>query len=446
MTMYPNSASNIYSVSSLTTQIGQLLQMSYQDVWIEGEVSSAHAAQSGHTYFTLKEDTNAINCVLFKNKKYLASCLPTQGERLLIRGKVALYAGRSEVQIVCAYIEAAGEGALRRAFEALKSQLKDEGLFDAKAKQSMPAAPRYIALITSSQGAVIHDIRTTLKKRYPLACLRVYSANVQGNQAKVQILARLSDAIEDQPDVIILARGGGSLDDLQVFNEESLARALFECPIPTISAIGHETDIVITDFVADMRAPTPTAAITLLTPDIAELQVSIEQLGARMMKQYQVTLNARQQSLDKISMGLKHPAMSFALYASHLAQWRLKLRTLSKSQLQVKQISLDYLGARLLNASPNAYLDNKSYKVHALQSGLVRQVEQNLQANMSALSRLVARFEALSPLATLQRGYAIIQDNKGNLVRGVDEIQADDVINAQMYQGKLKAKVIEVGS
>ncbi len=432
---------NIYSVESLNAQLKKLLEMSYTDVWVEGEVGSIASPPSGHTYFTLKDNSSVLKCVLFKHKKYLASCLPIEGERILIRGRVSMYTGRGEVQLICSYIEAAGEGELRRQFEALKTSLKAEGLFDEERKQTLPKYPKIIALITSLEGAVLHDMITTFARRYPLVKLRIYPTNVQGKIAKDTLLQALKLATIDAPDSIILARGGGSIEDLQVFNDEALARAIFVCPIPIISAIGHETDFVISDFVADMRAPTPTAAVTLCTPDIFELHEKLLQFDSKLDQLASNQIASKQQQLDITHQRLKHPNDWLLWQNNALQSWRLKLYLAQQSTLKSHQQSLEKFKSKLLFISPQNQLSNKHYVYQATSARLHNGVTQSINEAKIELGRLTAKLQALSPRQTLSRGYSILQKQDGLVVKNAAQTSEHEVLKATLSKGKLDVEV-----
>lgn len=415
--------------------------MSYADIWVEGEVSTLTTPASGHNYFTLKDRNSVLKCVLFKNKKYLSAVLPVIGERILIRGRVSVYTARGDVQLICSYIEAAGEGQLRRQFEILKKQLSAEGLFDEQHKLALPVSPRVIALITSASGAVLHDVISTLRRRYPFVMLHVYPASVQGEQAKKEILEALHYVISDAPDVLILARGGGSLEDLQVFNDEEIARALSACPIPTISAIGHETDFVITDFIADKRAPTPTGAATLATPDIQESKSILAQHHTRLNAFIRQALDTRQQQLDFTMQGLKHPKDRLALQSAKLHQLLLRLENAHQYNLRRKQQSLALLLPRLQNRSPVSQLHEKSYRLPALQQKLDHAISDTLSKNKAILTQCSTKLHALGPLSTLGRGYAILQNRQGKIIKHAQQIEPGECFTARLHKGNLSAVV-----
>lgn len=439
--MNPSPQANVYSVDALTAEIKKLLEMSYADVWVEGEVSSLASPPSGHLYFTLKDQSSILKCVLFKNKKYLSASLPVEGERVLIRGRVSVYTARGDVQLICSYIEAAGEGQLRRQFDELKARLKAEGLFDDSRKQPLPKRPRNIALITSSHGAVLHDIISTLKRRYPLVRLKVYPASVQGEKARSDIIEALELAIDAAPDVIILARGGGSLEDLQAFNDEAVARAVAASPTPIISAIGHETDFVITDFVADVRAPTPTAAATLITPDIEELYAALTQFQSLLNKQIQNNLNTRQQRLDYATQGLKHPRDRLLMQAGVLQRLELQLSAAYQKILESRRRNLENLQIGLQSCSPENRLNTQRYALDKLSGRMNQAISVKLKNEQALLGRYNASLQAFNPMKTLARGFSILQNERGELIRSSDEVKTGEAIHARLHQGELDLEV-----
>lgn len=432
---------NIYSVNSLNTEIKSLLEMSYVDIWVEGEVSSVSTPASGHCYFTLKENNTILKCVLFKNKKYLAATLPTAGHNILVRGRVSMYVARGDVQLICSYIEAAGEGELRRQFEALKNKLKSEGLFDHEKKQPIPDVCKNIALITSPQGAVLHDIISTLKKRYPLTKLNVFPASVQGNQSKKEILSALNLAISYSPDVIIVARGGGSLEDLHTFNDEEIARALFACPIPTISAVGHETDFTIADFIADYRAPTPTAAAISVVPDIAEIKNNVTQTLQSILRVFKQTLNNHQQSLDISKQGLKHPANILKTQHNQLQQWVLKLRNIQTNRFNNHQQKLSGLKFALEAKAPHVNLINNAHALSALKGRLDNSMQYKVAQLTDKVSQSKLQLGLLNPLNTLARGYSILKTDNGDVLSSAKGVKSGDKLFAQLKEGKLTSTV-----
>ena len=441
MPMNIRSNPKIYSVASFTLELKKLLEISYADVWIEGEVGSLATPPSGHTYFTLKDKSNLLKCVLFKQKKYLASSLPVEGERVLIRGRISMYTGRGEVQLICSYVEAAGEGQLRRQFEALKTSLQAEGLFDETKKQTLPKYPKTIALITSLEGAVLHDMVTTFARRYPPVKLKIYPASVQGETAKDTLLQALKLATNDAPDSIILARGGGSIEDLQVFNEEALARAIFACPIPIISAVGHETDFVISDFVADIRAPTPTAAVTLCTPDIVEVKEKLLQFGSTLNQLASRLIASKQQQLDIAFQSLKHPNDWLLWQNNKLQRWSLKLKIAQQNTFNRYQQGLEKVKSELLVLSPQNRLYEMQYACQAAQTRLHQGFNLSIHKAQTQLGQLTAKLHALSPRQTLSRGYSILQKQDGQVVKNTEQTTEHEILKATLSQGTLDVEV-----
>jgi len=439
--MLPGRQTNVYSVDTLTTEIKKLLEMSYADVWVEGEVSSLASPPSGHLYFTLKDTSSILKCVLFKNKKYLSASLPVEGERVLIRGRVSVYTARGDVQLICSYIEAAGEGQLRRQFDELKARLLAEGLFDKERKLALPERPRDIALITSSHGAVLHDIISTLSRRYPLVHLKLYPATVQGDKAVSDVIEALNQAISEAPEIIIIARGGGSLEDLQAFNDESVARAIFSCPIPVVSAIGHETDFSIADFVADLRAPTPTAAATLITPDIRETYSALTQFQSVLNSQIRYKLNTGQQHLDFAARGLKHPRDRLNMRAGELQRLTLKLNAAYLQKLDTRQRSIEHLRTRVQAHSPETRLNTQRYTLDKLVIRLNQHIATKLKSSQASLGQYSATLQAFSPLQTLARGFSILHNEDGEIIRSSHQVKNGESIHARLHEGKLDMKV-----
>ena len=439
--MKPPKQASVYSVDTLTAEIKKLLEMSYMDVWVEGEVSSLASPPSGHLYFTLKDTSSILKCVLFKNKKYLSASLPIEGEKVLIRGRISVYTARGDVQMICSYIEAAGEGELRRRFDELKSRLKAEGLFDESRKRAIPDRPRDIALITSSHGAVLHDIISTLNRRYPLIRLKLYPATVQGEKATTEIINALEQAIHHAPEVIIIARGGGSLEDLQAFNDETVARAVSDCPIPIVSAIGHETDFVITDFVADLRAPTPTAAATLITPDIEEISASLARFQSVLDNRIQIKIDFGQQRLDIAAQGLKHPRDRLALQTAQLQQLRLRLKTAYQKTPETGQRRLEHLGSSLQLLAPNNRLNSQRHTLEKLSDRLIRLIMEQLNKENAKLKQNTTALEAFSPLQTLARGYSILLNQHGEIIRSSGQVKTGEHIHARLHEGEMEVQV-----
>ena len=388
----------IYSVSELNQMVQNLLEDAFLPVWIEGEISNFASPNSGHWYFSLKDANAQVRCALFNGRQRYKDNQPKNGMQILVRAKISLYPVRGEFQLIIDQFEPAGEGALRKAFERLKTQLEAEGLFAAQYKKSLPKFPSVIGVISSETGAALRDICVVLKKRFPVIAVIVYPCLVQGKNAPAQIVQQIQVANQRQEcDVLILARGGGSSEDLWPFNEECVARAIFKSKLPLISAIGHETDFTIADFVADCRAATPSMAAQLASPDSREYQQNLGKTYLRLIKTIEYLLNAYQQTLENLSKRLRHP----------------------KQRLQDSAQRCDELTQRL-NLS----------------------IKNQLQTHQQKLLSLSRTLHAISPLASLARGYAIVTDAQTKkILRNSNEIKFGQEIITKLAKGELLCEV-----
>jgi exodeoxyribonuclease VII large subunit len=388
----------IHSVSELNQMVQNLLEDAFLPVWIEGEISNFASPNSGHWYFSLKDANAQVRCALFNGRQRYKDNQPKNGMQILVRAKISLYPVRGEFQLIIDQFEPAGEGALRKAFERLKTQLAAEGLFAAQYKKSLPKFPSVIGVISSETGAALRDICVVLKKRFPAIAVIVYPCLVQGKNAPAQIVQQIQVANQRQEcDVLILARGGGSLEDLWSFNEECVARAIFKSKLPLISAIGHETDFTIADFVADCRAATPSMAAQLASPDSREYQQHLGKTYLRLIKTIEYLLNAYQQTLENLSKRLRHP----------------------KQRLQDSAQRCDELTQRL-----NLNIKNQ------------------LQTHQQKLLGLSRTLHAISPLASLARGYAIVTDAQTKkILRNSNEIKFGQEIITKLAKGELLCEV-----
>lgn len=388
----------IYSVSELNQMVQNLLEDAFLPIWIEGEISNFACPNSGHWYFSLKDANAQVRCALFNGRQRYKDNQPKNGMQILVRAKISLYPVRGEFQLIIEQFEPAGEGALRKAFEGLKTKLAAEGLFEARHKKSLPKFPSTIGVISSETGAALRDICVVLKKRFPAIAIIVYPCLVQGKNAPRQIIQQIQVANQRQEcDVLILARGGGSLEDLWSFNEECVAKAIFKSKLPLISAIGHETDFTIADFVADCRAATPSMAAQLASPDSNEYQQHLGKTYQRLIKTIGYLLNAHQQTLENLSKRLRHP----------------------KQRLQDSTQRCDELTQRL-----NLSIKNQL---------------QTYQQKLLGLSRTL---HAISPLASLARGYAIVTDAQSKkILRNNKEIKLGQEIITKLAKGELLCEV-----
>ena len=353
----------IYTVRQFNREVRQLLESSYQKVWIEGEISNLAAPSSGHLYFTLKDEEAQIRCALFRNRRLRLRCTVENGLAVHLRGQVSLYEARGEFQLIVDYVEPAGEGILRRKFEELKQKLDREGLFDLSLKQSIRRIPRCIGVITSPTGAAIRDIVSTLERRYPVANVLVYPVAVQGVQAAPQIVQALVQA-NHAPlcDVLILSRGGGSLEDLWAFNEEAVVRAIHASQIPVVAGIGHEVDVTLSDLAADFRAATPTAAAESVSPDRGELAGELTARNRRLKIMIGHVLQQQAQHLDLLASRLRHPADRLHVHRQQLANMSARATFASHATRHEQEITMLGLQRRLDSTSPRLLVEKNQLK------------------------------------------------------------------------------------
>ncbi len=392
----------IFTVRAINTYIRQIFEadLNLQDVWLEGEISNWKQAASGHIYFTLKDSGASIGCVIWRSQAERLLYMPQrEGEAVVAHGRISVYEVAGAYQFYVDNLEPAGQGALYAQFERIKARLDAEGLFDADLKQALPQFPRQIGVVTSPDAAALRDILNVLRRRYPLAEVIISPTQVQGETAPSQIIAALTSIIQQQVDVIILSRGGGSLEDLWAFNDESLARAIAACPIPLVSGIGHEVDFTIADFVADVRAPTPSAAAELVSPDSFELKQTLAY--------YQTNLtDYTQQIMSKVKTNLHH------------LSWTLK------------------------RLSPQAKIDNYRQQIDHLSEQTHRSLQHYLSLKQQRVETLEAQLEALNPYSTLNRGYAIVQKGDQVVARSSD-VTPGDRITIKVSDGEFDATVAE---
>ena len=391
----------IYTVSELNDATKMLLEHHFSSLLLEGEISNFSCPSSGHWYFTLKDESAQIRCAMFRSNNSALSFYPKDGMHVVIRAKASLYIQRGEYQLIASRMEEAGIGALQKRFELLKQKLFKEGLFDNAHKQALPKYPDKIGIITSITGAAIQDVLTVLKRRYPIAEIIIYPTLVQGNQAADNIVKIIQRADKEKIcDVLLLTRGGGSLEDLWCFNEEKVARAIYDCNLPIITGIGHEIDFTIADFVSDIRAPTPSAAAETLVPDKVEV-------------------------------------------LNWLEQKEKQLQHLTQSTLHKKSLKLSQLSHRLQQQHPNTQLKIQQQKLTQYQHQLPALINNLLSHKKNYLSALGKQLHQLSPLSTLDRGYAILFHNE-NTITSAKKIQIGDTLHAKLKDGVVKMNVIDV--
>jgi len=435
---------NVFSVSRLVGAAKNLLESHFGTVAVEGEISNLARPRSGHVYFTLKDDDAQLRCALFRREAQRLNFVPENGMQVLARGRLSIYPARGDFQLYVTDLEEAGLGALQRAFEALKKKLAAEGLFDQAHKKPLPRYPRRIGVVTSATGAALRDILHVLGRRYPAADVLIYPTQVQGSTAAAQIAAALKRAEERRDcDVLILARGGGSLEDLWSFNEEIVARAVYAMTIPVVSGVGHETDFTIADFVADVRAPTPSAAAETVVPDRRELLTQLHQLGRRFEQGWQRGERERRQALDVLSrrLALQHPSRRLQERAQRLDELGSRLAGAPPRQLTELRSRLGALRSELHRHSPQLRLERARSQVERLDERLGRIWKQQDERRRARLANFAGRLQALGPEQTLARGYAIVFAADGSILRDARAAQPGDAVQARLARGRIGARV-----
>ncbi|MFN7553265.1 MAG: exodeoxyribonuclease VII large subunit [Pseudomonadota bacterium] len=433
----------ILTPSALNALARSLVEGAFPLVWVEGELSNVSRPVSGHLYFTLKDAAAQVRAAMFKPRSTYLRFRPTDGQRVLVRCRVSLYETRGEFQLIVDHMEEAGEGALRRQFEALKAQLAAEGLFDADRKRDLPALPRRIGMLTSPTGAAVRDVLTVLRRRMPLVEVEILPVPVQGDTAAAQIRAMLDAAGRaGRHDVLLLTRGGGSLEDLWCFNDEALARAIAACPVPVVSAVGHEVDFTIADFVADLRAPTPSAAAELLVPDAAELTRELIRRSDRASAALERRLRGLAQRTD-----LAHARLSTAQPARRLAVLRGRLEAASARLARAPQERLRaavsrtvLLRARLDGQHPKIRLARAGQSLGTLRQRLLSRIAGGLEPPARRLAGLARALNAVSPLATLARGYAIARGPDGRPLRSPEQAPVGTTLRIDLAEGAITAE------
>ncbi|OOG55897.1 exodeoxyribonuclease VII large subunit [Rhodanobacter sp. B05] len=435
---------HVLTPSSLNRLVRDLLGDALPQVWIEGELSNVAKPASGHLYFTLKDSGAQVRCAMFKMKASLLRFRPADGMQVLLRAKVGLYEPRGEFQLVAEYMEPAGEGALQREFEQLKARLDAEGLFEQTRKRALPRFARRIGVITSATGAAVRDVLSVLARRWPLADVEVLPVPVQGREAPPAIVAMLRKAsASGRYDVLLLTRGGGSLEDLWAFNDEAVARQIHASKVPVVSAVGHEIDFSIADFVADLRAPTPSAAAELLVPDAVAIDRHLQQLQHRLATLQQRQLQAHAQRVDHLLARLQtqRPQARLARDRERLQHLQHRLGAVLREQGQQRHARLERLQARLLARHPRAQLPLLARRLAEQDQRLRRAITHILERRQTALRHAGHALHAVSPLATLERGYAIIFDSQGQVLRSARNVTAGTPLRARLIDGELPLKV-----
>lgn len=436
---------NIITVTQLNRETSQLLAEHFLTVLVEGELSNTAQPASGHLYFTLKDANSQVRCAMFRTQQRRLAFKPENGKQVIVKAQVSLYEPRGDYQLIVEHIEEAGDGALRRAFDALKQKLSDQGLFDVAHKQDLPTLPIAIGVITSPSGAAIRDILTVLQRRFAAIPVIVYPVAVQGENAKHEIARAIALANQDkQCDVIILGRGGGSLEDLWAFNEELVARAIFASKIPIISAVGHETDFTIADFVADLRAATPSAAAEHASPDQQQWRSRFIDLESRLQQQLQRKLNQKQQALDWLSQRLQqqHPGQKLARNTQRLNELEARLKRSMHTRLRYITGIVAAKSAHLWQHNPMTILNSHRQRQDYLSQRLFFATRHKLEQFKQRLLNSSQTLHAVSPLATLGRGYALaVNPSTGEIIRSIEQISIGDMIQTRLGLGLFTSQI-----
>jgi exodeoxyribonuclease VII large subunit len=440
---------SIYSVSSLNQSVAILLEQEFDWIWVEGEVSNLAQPASGHLYFSLKDNSAQVSCAMFKGRNRSLKFQLENGNQVLVRAKVSLYQPRGNYQLIIDRMEEAGDGALRRQFEELKIKLAAEGLFDETNKQEIPELPESICIVTSKTGAAIHDVISVIKRRFPSIAVKLFPVPVQGAEAAaaicnaIKLIGDNTTNGELNCDVILLVRGGGSLEDLWPFNEESVARAIFDCPVPVVSGVGHEVDVTITDYVADIRAATPTAAAETVTPDQSSWLQSFDWYQQRLQQLVKNKVERHQEKIQWIHRRLQqqHPENQIQRCKQRTDELIKRLTHYGHTMLDYRQSLLATNNAKLGAQNPISLLKQNRQSAQFLNVRLQQAALNLVTQKKSLLSNAARTLNVISPLQTLERGYSITFNDKGVPILSVKQIKPDDTIETRLHNGRIISQV-----
>ncbi|POU03026.1 exodeoxyribonuclease VII large subunit [Escherichia sp. ESNIH1] len=434
----------IFTVSRLNQTVRLLLEREVGQVWISGEISNFTQPASGHWYFTLKDDTAQVRCAMFRNSNRRVTFRPQHGQQILVRASITLYEPRGEYQIIVESMQPAGEGLLQQKYEQLKAKLAAEGLFDQQSKQPLPSPAHCVGVITSKTGAALHDILHVLKRRDPSLPVVIYPTAVQGEDAPGQIVRAIALANSRQEcDVLIVGRGGGSLEDLWSFNDERVARAIFASQIPIVSAVGHETDVTIADFVADLRAPTPSAAAEMVSRNQLELlrQLQSGQQRLEMAMDYYLANRTRRFTQLEHRLQQQHPQLRLARQQTVLERLRQRMTYAMDNQLKRSGQRQQRMAQRLNQHSPQPRIHRAQNRVQQLEYRLAQLISARLSATRERFGNTVTHLEAVSPLSTLARGYSVTTATDGNVLKQTKQVKAGDMLTTRLADGWVESEV-----
>lgn len=445
--MPPLPNANIFTVSRLNTTVRKLLEMEMGQIWLSAEISNFSQPSSGHWYFTLKDDGAQVRCAMFRNSNRRVTFRPQNGQQVLVRATITLYEPRGDYQLIAESMQPAGDGLLQQQFEQLKMRLAAEGLFEQMHKQPLPDPAQQVGVITSSTGAALHDVLRVLHRRAPSLPVIIYPTPVQGQDAPAAIVRAIEIANQRaECDVLIVGRGGGSLEDLWSFNDERVARAIFASRIPIVSAVGHETDVTIADFVADLRAPTPSAAAELVSRNQIELLRQLQSQQQRMEMAMDYYLAQQQRAWSRLHHRLQqqHPQLRLARQQTTL--FRLQRRLDDAIQLQLRQATRtqERLTQRLAQQQPEARLHRAQQQLQQWHYRLQQAVFQQLNRDKQRFGVRAAQLEAVSPLATLARGFSVTTAADGNVVKKTSQLQRGETLKTRLDDGWIESQITDI--
>jgi exodeoxyribonuclease VII large subunit len=437
----------IFSVSELNLAARDLLERNFSQIYVTGEISNLSQPASGHLYFTLKDQQGQIKCALFRGKQRLLRFSPQNGQHVTLLATVSLYPERGDYQLLVESLQLAGEGILQQRYEALKRKLAEAGLFDAAHKKPIPNFPKKIGVITSKTGAALQDILSVLNRRCPLIPIALYPCQVQGEQAVPQLIEAIKKANQDPIcDVLLLTRGGGSIEDLWAFNSEQLAYTIYNSEIPIISAVGHEIDFTIADFVADQRAPTPSAAAEMVSPDQIELIAQLNRIQLRFEQSLRYKLFHAQQHLQQLSKRLTHPKQKLYHQTQKLDDLSDVLLKIIHNFLERRKYDLKLQSSLLNQHNPSEQISRLFDKSSELQRRLHQAIQLGLKNKRDIFYNAAEKLHTLSPLATLQRGYAIVQNQNKQVITQAGQIQIGEKIKVTLSEGVLDCEIKDIAS
>ena len=443
----PEASPTIFTVSRLNSAVRILLEQEMGLVWLVGEISNLVLHSSGHWYFSLKDSGAQVRCAMFRGQNRRVAFRPQEGQQVLVQARLSLYEPRGDYQLIIETMRPAGAGQLQLQLEQLKQRLQAEGLFASERKRPLPAHPGCIGLITSPTGAAIHDLLTVLRRRAPSIPVILYPAMVQGEQAAEQLIAALNRANRRREcDLLIIGRGGGSIEDLWCFNDERLVRAIAASALPIVSAVGHESDVTLSDFAADLRAPTPSAAAELVTPDQGELRQRLQTLWGRLQRahQRQLTALAHRFALLQRSLHHQHPERRLQQQQQRLDECQERLRLGMQRRLTQARQHQERLLDRLQQSSPRLHVREAKQRLQQLQQALMLNWQQLWEQRQHRQLLLATRLNAISPLSTLARGYSITQDEQGKLIRSVEDVVPGQRVKTRLLDGDISLEVQKI--